>query len=254
MCKLSVHHAAASDHEPIFLDLISTSFSRKVFRFRFENTWLRESNFRKEVTDFWIQLPAINLMPKLISVSSFMARWGRNFFHKFRDKLKKQKEVLAALVERTDTAGVEQYFTEKSKLHELMFHEETYWKQRAKNFWLAEGDANTKFFHASALARKKTNHIACLENNQGDQVHEHDAMCRIVKEYFTEVFSNTRAGNATLNLVSERRVTSEQNAKLVADVTYEEFTCAAKQMHPDKACGPDGLNPTFFQQFWHVLG
>lgn len=168
--------------------------------------------------------------------------------------MKKQKEVLAALIERTDTAGVEQYFTEKSKLRELMLHEETYWKQRAKNFWLAEGDANTKFFHASASARKKTNHIACLENKQGDQVHEHDAMCRIVKEYFTEVFSNIRAGNATLNLVSERRVTSEQNAKLVDDVTYEEFTCAAKQMHPDKACGPDGLNPAFFQQFWPVLG
>lgn len=25
-------------------------------------------------------------------------------------------------------------------------------------------------------------------------------------------------------------------------------------MHPDKALGPDGLNPAFFQQFWAILG
>lgn len=29
---------------------------------------------------------------------------------------------------------------------------------------------------------------------------------------------------------------------------------AVKQMHPDKASGPDGLNPAFFQQFWTRLG
>lgn len=25
-------------------------------------------------------------------------------------------------------------------------------------------------------------------------------------------------------------------------------------MHPDKASGPDGLNPAFFQSFWSVMG
>ena len=25
-------------------------------------------------------------------------------------------------------------------------------------------------------------------------------------------------------------------------------------MHPDKASGPDGLNPAFFQHFWRLLG
>lgn len=193
-------------------------------------------------------------MPKLISVSSFMARWGRNFFHKFRDKVRKQKEVVSNLAQHIDTGGVEQYFAEISKLHELLLHEETYWKQRAKNYWLAEGDANTKFFHASASARKKTNHIDFLENDQGVQIQEHEAMSCIVKDYFTEVFTNNRAGNINLTLVADRKVTGSQNERLVADVTYEEFTAAVKQMHPDKSSGPDGLNPAFFQQFWSVLG
>lgn len=42
--------------------------------------------------------------------------------------------------------------------------------------------------------------------------------------------------------------------ELVADVTFEEFSLAVNQMHPDKASGPDGLNPAFYQTFWKVIG
>lgn len=37
-------------------------------------------------------------------------------------------------------------------------------------------------------------------------------------------------------------------------MSYEEFRAAVKEMHPDKASGPDGLNPAFFQHFWSCLG
>lgn len=40
----------------------------------------------------------------------------------------------------------------------------------------------------------------------------------------------------------------------MAGITFDEFTRAVKQMHPDKASGPDGLNPAFFQNFWPSLG
>ncbi|XP_074347218.1 uncharacterized protein LOC141686055 [Apium graveolens] len=214
LCKLSVNHALVSDHDPLFLDLVNTSFSRKIFRFRFENTWLREPNFRKDVSDFWMDMPAINILPKLISVSGFMARWGRN-----------------------------------EKLNTLLLHEETYWKQQAKNYRLAEGDANTKIFHATASARKKTNQIAFLENDQGEQIHNHEDMCQMVKDYFTKVFTTNRGHSDTPNLTSVRCVTTSQNADLVAELTFDEFTAAVKQMHPDKASRPDGLNPAFSNNF-----
>lgn len=41
---------------------------------------------------------------------------------------------------------------------------------------------------------------------------------------------------------------------LTEELTFKEFSIAVKQMHPDKASGPDGLNPTFFQTFWNLIG
>lgn len=193
-------------------------------------------------------------LPKLISVSSFMARWGRNFFHKFREKIKKHKETLASLVDCTDEVSVQAYMEENSRLNELLLHEEVYWKQRAKMFWLTEGDENTKFFHASATTRKKTNHVDFLINDEGIRVEGHEAMCKVVHNYFSGVFSSQVNESMVDRNMSPRTVTSEQNSKLVEELNFDEFTLAVKQMHPDKASGPDGLNPAFFQNFWALLG
>ncbi|XP_074356116.1 uncharacterized protein LOC141695803 [Apium graveolens] len=255
LCKLIVHHVTYSDHDPINLDLLSVNCSRKQFRFKFENTWLEEPAFRKDVVDHWLDLPSIHILPKLISVSSFMARWGRNFFHKFREKIKKLKDSLSKLVDRTDTTGLSLYFAEREKLDELLRLEEVYWKQRAKTFWLAEGDENTKFFHANASARRKTNRIGFLERETGEHVDNHEDMCHMVRDYFSEVFKgDQRNSEVQQNVASTAHISEEQNRSLVDDISFDEFSLAIKQMHPDKASGPDGLNPTFFQQFWSMLG
>jgi hypothetical protein len=48
------------------------------------------------------------------------------------------------------------------------------------------------------------------------------------------------------------KVSQEENEKLVAPITKEEVITALFQMHPDKAPGPDGFNPTFYQHFWDL--
>ncbi|KAL8114291.1 hypothetical protein AgCh_021226 [Apium graveolens] len=53
---------------------------------------------------------------------------------------------------------------------------------------------------------------------------------------------------------SPRLVTEAHNEKLTEEVTFEEFTIAVNQMHPDKVSGPDGLNPAFYQSFWKIMG
>lgn len=50
------------------------------------------------------------------------------------------------------------------------------------------------------------------------------------------------------------RVSSEQNATLLLPVTAEEVKSALFSMFPNKAPGPDVMNPSFYQHFWDVVG
>lgn len=79
-------------------------------------------------------------------------------------------------------------------------------------------------------------------------------MCDIIKTYFAEVFTE-RCNMA--NSVQDNDlnvITAERDEELVDYLSFEEFTLAVKQMHPNKAASPDGLNLAFFQHFWKILG
>lgn len=74
-------------------------------------------------------------------------------------------------------------------------------------------------------------------------------MNKLIKEYFERVFIaddsvSTPAANSEISVINE-----SQKRILKTEVTFEEFTCALKQMHLDKASGPDGCSPKFFQHF-----
>lgn len=92
LCKLDVTHTSCSDHDPIVLDLMHMSFSRKHFHFKFENTLLKEPNFHNEVVAFWKNLLASHSLPKLVSVSS--AKWGRIFSINFERRSKNRRTLL----------------------------------------------------------------------------------------------------------------------------------------------------------------
>lgn len=127
-------------------------------------------------------------------------------------------------------------------------------KQRAKAHWLTEGDTNSKFFHAAESRRKKRNHIHHLINNGGKVVENQSEMELLDVEYFKGIFAGSNSVVTQEVDHEERVITSSQNEKLTADITYEEFTRAVKPMHPDKSAGPDRFSPAFFQQFWDILG
>ncbi|XP_074376806.1 uncharacterized protein LOC141718321 [Apium graveolens] len=59
LCNLCVSHVVYSDHDPIHLDLCNTKLTKKQFRFKFENTWLREPSFRGDVKKHWDELPRL---------------------------------------------------------------------------------------------------------------------------------------------------------------------------------------------------
>lgn len=77
---MTISKALMFDHDPIMLELVHVSKSKREFRFKFDNTWLKEKSFLKDVSSFWGELSVTSLLPKLVSVSNYMEKWGRNFF------------------------------------------------------------------------------------------------------------------------------------------------------------------------------
>lgn len=126
LCKLNLIDVSVSDHNPIFLVLVNVTISRKVFRFKFENMWLKEPSFAKEIVDYWRKIPVMHLIPKLKEVSKFMGKWGRTYFNKFKEKLRAQKKLLDKLKDRTDEAGVKEYLDKREKSNNILLQEETY--------------------------------------------------------------------------------------------------------------------------------
>lgn len=183
-----------------------------------------------------------------------MEKLGREFFNKFREKIRRQKEILICFEDCSNEVRTKKYFEEKSRLEELLLHEEAYWRQRAKSFWLLDGDPNSKYFHAYATTRKKRNMITQLRTDSGDIVTNHVDMCKVVQDYFGNLFGLDGNMNEEELDSFDPVLTKEQRNSLEVDFTFEEFSVAIKQMHPDKSAGPDGLNPAFYQHFWKMLG
>ena len=52
----------------------------------------------------------------------------------------------------------------------------------------------------------------------------------------------------------ESKITDAQNQSLLEPFIAEDVQTAVFYMHPNKFPGPDGMNPSFHQKFWHVVG
>ncbi|XP_074359592.1 uncharacterized protein LOC141699321 [Apium graveolens] len=98
------------------------------------------------------------------------------------------------------------------------------------------------------------NYITSLRTDDGRVLSNHNELCTLLKNYYVNIFAETNTETEFPEYESQIRVTAEKNSRLTGDLSFEEFTEAIKSMHPNKASGPDGLNPAFFQHFWKLIG
>lgn len=155
-----------------------------------------------------------------------------------------------------DAESVRALADTRKELANLIVQEEAYWRQRAKVFWLKDGDFNTHFFHQSALTRRKANRIHKLRNSLGEWVSSPEELSQVVTDYFRDLFSGNGSNAAYYDSISgfPPLVSDSDNLELTKDFTTEEFKEAIMSMNADKSPGPDGFNPGFFQKFWGIVG
>ncbi|KAJ6888484.1 hypothetical protein NC652_029532 [Populus alba x Populus x berolinensis] len=103
--------------------------------------------------------------------STSLSQWGRHLATKFKAEVRECHNNIRVLRPLMDTESVQAYSRCREKLAWLLAREE-YWKQRAKLFWLKEGDSNTKHFHAMTSSRRKANKLTKLIDDSDEEFKE----------------------------------------------------------------------------------
>ncbi|XP_031107282.1 uncharacterized protein LOC116011973 [Ipomoea triloba] len=245
-----------SDHSALYLGVrkVRVRPSGSCGSFKFEMAWLHEEGCRRQVEDAWEEGKQRGLLSCLEHCGDRLLRWGGDCFHKFGKQIKTLRQKLLQLRGSMDPPSLTEFQRIEAELTWLEAKEETFWKQRAKQLWLKGADVNTKFFHRYASARKKKNSLSRLKNNSGVWV-EDEGLHSVVIDYFDAIFTSNNSPPAESFFASiPPRVTQSQNAGLLKPFEPEEVRAPLFSMFPDKAPGPDGMNPGFFQHFWDVVG
>lgn len=171
-----------------------------------------------------------------------------------RCKIQGYRREMKKFRSRRDGYGVGKYNEARWEYMKLLEQQEVYWKQRAKQFRLKEGDQNTRFFHNFASRQKKNNQLIKLKDKHGDWKEDREDIQNIVTEYFEDLFQASATAGELSEEEKVNQVTDAQNRELEKPITREEVKNAVFAMYPDKSPGYDGLNPGFYQAYWDIIG
>jgi len=217
------------------------------------------------VRDVWHSVvvegtPIERWQAKIKRLRQYLRGWAKNVSGAYK---KEKKELLNKLDELDKTAensllsemelNLKHVLNER--LAELLREEELKWSQRAKAKHLVEGDANTKYFHLLANGRHRKTRIFQLEDGvttiSGDvQLKEH------ITSYYKNLFGPLEISTIGLNdqQVHDIPQVSELEIEFLTSVFLEsEVRTAVFQMEHNKAPGPDGFPPEFYQVFWDLV-
>ena len=137
-------------------------------------------------------------------------------------------------------------------------HEITTQRLKSRVQWIKEGDANTRFFHSFASARKNTNTIWSLNDQDGNSDSEDLALKQLGKHHFSDLFGDDKSTNIAdqLKVISlfPNMTTDEDIDRFLKPITAQEVEAVLKGFKKDKSPGPDGWPVEFFLAIFDLLG
>lgn len=217
---------AIFDHSPILLTTKVSTLLHFVRKFRFENTWFNEPDLEDIVVLGWNKVAGDDIIVKLDSCTHELNKWGKHLRTRIREEIDKCKSRIDEVRGCDDENSANEFNFLRVRLTDLLVQEETFCRQRAKAYWLKDGDQNTKYFHAHASARKKINKIQHLEHDEHVLVEDHAGMCSIATKYFDDLFeASIGQYELVLDTVSPC-VTYEDNFSLMVPFSKAEFLVA----------------------------
>ena len=186
------------------------------------------------------------LQRKIEDCGEDLWHWGSRLVSDFRGIIYAHRSRICNLRGRRYSIGLQEFHEAVASYGELLKQQDIYWKQRAKKFWLKDGDSNSKFFHAFASRRKKKNKIERLKGDDRKWYDWENGLGNLMIGYFHSLFSSQQGATSSITGLVHQQVSSEQNSELMKPIEELEVKEVLFDIHPDKSPGLNGMNAAFF--------
>lgn len=155
---------------------------------------------------------------------------------------------------RHDPDGIFLFKEAQSEYLRVLRQQSDYWHQRAKQFWLKDGDVNSSFFHKAVKRRQHANRIMKLKDSTGNWIERGTQLNSLITSYFNDLFYPSTGNFDSVANCIQPIISDVQNATMSRTVSILEVKEALFDMKTEKSPDPDGLNLGFYQHFWDVVG
>ncbi|XP_020675110.2 uncharacterized protein LOC110094257 [Dendrobium catenatum] len=254
-----------SDHSPLLL-FISNSFLTGPVAFRFQNMWIKHVGFFNVVSENWNALvfPDNNihgmhrLWAKLSRLKQLLRWWNKHVFKNIFENIKEAEEkVLIAdnlFLEIPSSENMANLDNSKLLLFNLQNQEEIFWKQKASNSILLEGDRNTSFLHALVNKNRIKSYIHKLTDEHGVVYDNVDTIVNSGVDYFYNIFNVVKPVSSIINTnVIPNILDENDNSFLTQLPNEEEIWNTIKGMNVESVADPDDYTTKFFVKTWDII-
>jgi ribonuclease HI/exonuclease III len=252
----------SSDHAPVLISFKQQeSFSRqRRCPFRYEAAWKKSEDQKVIIRKVWRVKKRQgdgwrSITEKLDESKKAILTWKRANRKDTDISICNLTRKLQELQEVKGVPNIGEVRAIQKNIQDCMEVEDLKWRQRAKETWLAQGDKNSKYFHACASQRRRANKIVAITDEEGSLHSTAEAIDEAFLRYFQGVLTTSNpSGLEECTEVIPGVVTDTMNQELLQDVSMEEVCNALSQMAPLKAPGPDGFPAGFYQDNWAEVG
>ena len=229
--------------------------------FRFEPFWAKIPGFAEVVATTW-EPSVLNvdycrvLDCKLRAVAKALRKWSNANVGSVWLQLAIAREVILCLDGEEEQRVLTDWELELRRLLKvrvlgLASLARTISRQRSRALYLAEGDANTRFFHLQACHCGRHNMIRSLRVN-GAQVVSDEGMADALFDNYNGILGNNFVRTRMLNLQAIG-VPSLDLHTLEFLFSEEEVHAVVMELPADKAPGLDGFTGRFYKAAWNII-
>ncbi|KAJ4813335.1 DNAse I-like superfamily protein [Rhynchospora pubera] len=231
-----------SDHAGILLKLEGYRDRRRK-EFKVEHCWLQEEGFTANCKDWWEESMGRGIVMCFQDLARKIQKWDRKK-ERPADKLRRLEGQILALQSmspqyqnsKEETALMEDYYRTEDAVN-------SYWRQRAKQRWITQGDRNTAFFHIHATNRRRNNLIYVVKKKDGQISGDRKEIRKEFVEYFKMLYCQTLQTDSQdvqnwfdqIKDLQGEKIANEDHERLTRKPNELEIQNALFKMHSDSA-------------------